>query len=248
MTGTVDPFADWDAAYVLGMLGAAQRREFELHLTTCDSCRAAVTELAGMPGILSVLGPEDAVALDAAPSEDRLRDQAHQPGVLRLRARNEARRRRRMRWRIGGLTAAVAALGIVGGILIGTAVISPTSQPAGSSQTASPSAQVPMAQVTPGVMTATLGVTAAAWGTRLDWTCHYVDGAWTGGGSAPSYALVVTDTSGHRTTVATWTASGPTAAGLTASTSIPESDIRSVDIRTVGSSTPLVQRTLAGGS
>lgn len=248
MTGTVDPFADWDAAYVLGMLGGAERREFELHLSTCDSCRAAVTELAGMPGILGILDADEAIALDALPSEERLRDQPHQPGAIQLRARNEVRRRRRMRWRISSLSAGMAALGIVGGILIGTAIVSPASQPSGSSQTASPSAQVPMSQVTPGVMTATLGVTAASWGTRLDWTCHYVDGAWTGGGSAPSYALVVTDTSGHRTTVATWTASGPTAADLTASTSIPVSDIRSVDIRTVGSTTPLVQRTLASDS
>ena len=38
-------YAEWDAAYVLGALSPAERREFEEHLDECEKCRAAVTEL-----------------------------------------------------------------------------------------------------------------------------------------------------------------------------------------------------------
>ncbi len=34
-----DEYALWDAAYVLGSLSCADRREFEEHLNTCASCR-----------------------------------------------------------------------------------------------------------------------------------------------------------------------------------------------------------------
>jgi len=70
-----DKFAQWDAAYVLGALSPAERREFEEHLATCPHCQAAVSELAGMPGLLAQVSPADAAMLsmavdnDAGPSE-----------------------------------------------------------------------------------------------------------------------------------------------------------------------------------
>ena len=45
----------WDAAYVLGSLSEVDRSEFEAHLGECASCRDAVTELSGMPALLSLL-------------------------------------------------------------------------------------------------------------------------------------------------------------------------------------------------
>ena len=39
-----DRHAHWDAAYVLGALSAAERQEYEDHLTSCPSCRDAVAE------------------------------------------------------------------------------------------------------------------------------------------------------------------------------------------------------------
>ncbi|NUU15630.1 anti-sigma factor family protein, partial [Curtobacterium pusillum] len=71
---TDDRYRDWDAAYVLGSLPTDERLEYERHLETCAACRAAVAELAGMPGLLGRLPAEDAVAIaepdgrrDAAP-------------------------------------------------------------------------------------------------------------------------------------------------------------------------------------
>ena len=57
-------YATWDAAYVLGSLSAADRREFEAHMATCADCREAVGELSGMPALLSRLDREDVVAID----------------------------------------------------------------------------------------------------------------------------------------------------------------------------------------
>jgi anti-sigma factor RsiW len=57
-------FAMDDAAYVLGSLSPAERKEFESHLPGCETCSLAVRNLAGLPGLLGRLdadvfdGPE----------------------------------------------------------------------------------------------------------------------------------------------------------------------------------------------
>jgi hypothetical protein len=64
--GDADPFAMWDAAYVLGSLDADERRQYEAHLSTCERCREAVAELGGMPALLGLLDPDAVAALDEA--------------------------------------------------------------------------------------------------------------------------------------------------------------------------------------
>ncbi|MDT5275507.1 MAG: hypothetical protein QOG95_2439, partial [Mycobacterium sp.] len=54
-----DKYAEWDAAYVLGSLSEMDKREFEAHLDECRSCWDAVTELSGMPALLSLLDLDD---------------------------------------------------------------------------------------------------------------------------------------------------------------------------------------------
>ncbi|HXO11477.1 MAG TPA: zf-HC2 domain-containing protein, partial [Mycobacterium sp.] len=54
-----DKYAEWDAAYVLGSLSETDRREFEAHLDECRTCWDAVTELSGMPALLSLLDLDD---------------------------------------------------------------------------------------------------------------------------------------------------------------------------------------------
>jgi len=57
-------YAMWDAAYVLGALSGADRREFEAHLGGCISCREAVTELTTTSPLLSLLDYEQVSAAD----------------------------------------------------------------------------------------------------------------------------------------------------------------------------------------
>ncbi|MFD6446895.1 zf-HC2 domain-containing protein [Promicromonospora sp. NPDC060204] len=61
--GGGDPYAEWDAAYVLGALSPSDRRAYERHLAECAACRAAVAELAGLPGLLGTISPAHAQAL-----------------------------------------------------------------------------------------------------------------------------------------------------------------------------------------
>ncbi|HEY0259186.1 MAG TPA: zf-HC2 domain-containing protein [Lacisediminihabitans sp.] len=244
MNDNVDPFRDWDSAYVLGALGSDDRRAFERHLATCPACAAAVAELAGLPGILGRLTADEAVAVDSAVRDERLRDGMHDPGRLQRLAASVRRRRRRVRAGLLGAGLGLAAILVVGGIVAGTGMQPTGTSIAGSTGHASRNA-LAMEQVQPGVMTAELTVSTKAWGTRLDWNCSYLaQGPWGQGDGSASYDLVITDRSGRQTTVATWTASGPGATGLAASTSVRASDIRSVDIRRTGSDTALVRTML----
>jgi hypothetical protein len=52
-----DPFAHFDAAYLLGALSPEDRAAFERHLGHCETCAAAVSELAGLPGLLASADP-----------------------------------------------------------------------------------------------------------------------------------------------------------------------------------------------
>ena len=56
--------AQWDAAYVLGSLSEKDGREFEAHLGECRACRDAVTELSGMPALLSLLDRDEVIDED----------------------------------------------------------------------------------------------------------------------------------------------------------------------------------------
>ena len=59
-----DRYAMWDAAYVLGSLSAAERREFETHMAHCPPCREAVADLSGVPALLSQLDRDEVAAID----------------------------------------------------------------------------------------------------------------------------------------------------------------------------------------
>jgi carotenoid cleavage dioxygenase-like enzyme len=58
-------YAIWDAAYVLGALSDADRREFEAHLAGCISCQEAVNELTAVSPLLSLLDYDQVVGADA---------------------------------------------------------------------------------------------------------------------------------------------------------------------------------------
>ena len=51
----------WDAAYVLDALSDTDRREFEMHLAGCNSCRQAVAELEAITPMLPLLDEERTV-------------------------------------------------------------------------------------------------------------------------------------------------------------------------------------------
>lgn len=244
MNDDVDPFRDWDSAYILGMLSPEDRRTFERHLSGCLPCTSAVAELTGLPGILSALTTSEATALESAPNDEHLRGEHHQPDLVQKLASSANRRRRRDRAGMVGLILGVAAVVAVGGIFVGTSITPATNLANPATTNDQSGTALAMTPVKPGVMTANLQVTTKPWGTRFDWNCDYLNADWTTSNGAPTYALVITDAGGNQTTVATWAAAGPGADGLVAITSLLTTDIKSVEIRTLGSITPLVRTEL----
>lgn len=242
---THEEFATWDAAYVLGALSPTDRRAYEAHLRECERCAEGLTELAGLPGILSRVPREDALALiaePAAPTADAavgetatIEPAAQGPGenVLPSLLHKARRRRARSRWLVAGLSAAAAAVLVGVGAFVLPAVLQP----------ATPTADIVMHQVEPSPLSADLRLTSEPWGTRIDSRCSYARVGADSGGHAWGYAMVVTDRAGKQYQVSTWTADEGTTATPVATTSVPVADIASVDIRSAGDGTVLLRST-----
>ena len=122
-----DPYRDWDAAYVLGSLGPVDRRAFEDHLRTCAECRAAVAELAGLPGLLRMVPPDEAAASGGAAGDDEVVE-------LTSLARAARRDRRRRSALLAGAAAALVLLAGVAGALLGRPAAAPVAAPSTSAQ------------------------------------------------------------------------------------------------------------------
>lgn len=243
MNENLDPFSDWDAAYVLGALSMDDRALFERHLVGCVSCAAAVAELAGIPGILTKLDTQSAVALMSSPEAGHLYDSGYEFGLLQKLARVGTVQQRRVRaMRTVGMVAASAVL-LVGGVAVGTALRPASNLVTNPLTNIAVGTPVVMSGVGANVMKADLWVTSKPWGTRIDWSSEY-GSTWKSGDGPQSYDLIVTDTAGVETTVATWIAAGAGAKGLAAASKIPTANIRSIDIRATGSPMPLVSGNL----
>jgi hypothetical protein len=194
--GHADPFAMWDAAYVLGSLDADERRQYEAHLSTCARCREAVAELGGMPALLALLDPDAVAALDEA-SPELPQPPSELLDSLLAKVSWRDRRRRRLSWTMAA-TAAAAAAAVVIALLVG---IHP-----GSSV---PSAAVPaatMTQVAPNSIAATVSLTSQGSGTRIDMTCTYPKESEDSDNSVDKLAMVVVGRDGSHAQLATWMA------------------------------------------
>ncbi|WP_431221074.1 anti-sigma factor family protein [Leifsonia xyli] len=237
---THDEFTTWDAAYVLGSLSPVERREFEAHLRECERCSEAVSELAGMPGILGRVDREQAFALleEDAPAATATPALVGEPGpspdVLPSLLHRARRRRMRDRWLVAGLSAVAAALLVGVSAFLLPGVLHPP---------AAPQAAVVMQQVEPSALTADLRLTAEPWGTRIDSTCRYAHVGAEPGAHSWTYAMVVTDRAGTQHTISTWTADEGTTALPVATTSVPVAEIAAVDIRSAGDGTVLLRST-----
>ncbi|WP_315097961.1 zf-HC2 domain-containing protein [uncultured Cellulomonas sp.] len=225
-----DPFRDWDAAYVLGSLGPADRRAFEDHLRTCAACRAAVTELAGLPALLRMVPADEAATLGGEPDD----------GVVELAAvaRSVHRTRRRRMVSAVGAAAALLLLGGVAGVLLDRPVGAPVAAPSASAQVTA----LRLEPVGRTDVTANLTLQETGWGTRIDWECRYPSQVVPYGAGA-IYELVLVGRDGTSTVVATWSASSAQARGLGASSSIATDTIERVEIRVEGSDDPLAAAT-----
>jgi hypothetical protein len=218
----------WDAAYVLGALSRRDRRTYEEFLAANPERAAALTELAGMPGILKLLSRSEAVALTEhagdAPAD-----------LMPSLASAAVQRRQRTRVSLAAAGIAAAATIAVAAGSFGATVFPRPGSPADHA------ALQAMRPTSKGGINAAVAVTEKNWGTRLDWTCEYVKD-WAK--AASSYDIVVTTDDGFESSVGTWTPAKDHSDGLAASTAIPTAKIRTVDIRVSGTHEPLAIRAM----
>jgi predicted anti-sigma-YlaC factor YlaD len=216
-----DEYSEWDAAYVLGALSVSDRREFDLHLSTCRSCRQSVNQLAPLPGMLAAV-PAPGVRAARPEAASRTDAVASAPRVRTARAERVRRRKRKGRM--------LLAAGVLGVMLLGGGAGYAIIMHAGNSVAASESLHLePVARS--GVR-ADLSITAMAAGTRLDWSCSYPPGVPLGHG----YELTVIDADGVRTVVSTWVGDGRShTTGLSATTATPADEITRIELSAAGS-------------
>jgi hypothetical protein len=262
----VDQYAEWDAAYVLGALSPSDRRSYERHLAECPACRAAVAELAGMPGLLSTLTAAHAEALVAdspetaeLPDGDAPARSGVGPGdlapVIPLASLARAARRSRARRRTLGAVAASALVvaGAVGGSVFadrgpfGSPDVGGTTPP---SATLADARTIELRPVNGADMRAEVTATPTDYGTKLEWRCHYPrkPGEQTDNGYVPpepiEYELVLVGQDGGRTVAATWSWSGGVEPDLDASSAVPLTDMDRIEIRFDGEDEALATATL----
>ncbi|WP_309114290.1 zf-HC2 domain-containing protein [Saccharothrix sp.] len=216
MSGPVDPYRDWGAAYVLGSLAPAQRREFEAHLGGCPECAGDVAALAGVPGLLSAVPRDRAVALLEP-------EPAGEPSVL---AGLLAVERSRRRWARLATAAAVVIAALVGAAV--TVLLRPLPPPV----VAVPP-DVVMQQTVPSPVTASVRLVDEPWGTRIEVRCSYAVPASGPPPPAFAYALYVVDEQGSAVEVATWTAGPGSTTRPVATTKLGRSDVTAIEIRLV---------------
>jgi anti-sigma factor RsiW len=225
-------YATWDAAYVLGSLSPTDRREYEAHLSVCPPCNQAVSELSGMPALLSKLDGDTVAAMGST-----LEPVDVVPNLLpSLLSEVQHQRRRRVRmvtWTSGAAAAVLLAVGL----FISISWQHPTSS---TPPQASVSA-LPMAQVGTNALASTVAISNKQWGTYIDLSCVCL---------APvtahhdKLAMVVVGRDGAHTQLATWVADPGHTANPAGSISTPVEQIAAVQIVSADTGQVLLQRSL----
>ncbi|MFX0574222.1 zf-HC2 domain-containing protein [Nocardia nepalensis] len=167
MTDIADDYSTWDAPYVLGSLTRTERREYEEHLAGCPVCRAAVSDIAGLPGLLAMVEPDTALAMIEPPEVPA--SEPVPPAQLLPRLADAAeRRRRRSRWASVGaaIAAAAAAVAIAVPVVTSVTAVDQTS-------TEQVVAERSMQAIKPNPVTASFKVVRADGKTRIVMTCSY---------------------------------------------------------------------------
>lgn len=229
-----DPYAMWDAAYVLGSLSAAERREYEAHLARCTACREGVADLSGVPALLSRLDRDEVAAINDPAAHSVSATPEMSPDLLTpllAKVRWRRRRTRIVTWVASSAAAVVLTIGVFLGVQ-GYAS-SPSQQVTASSE--------PMAQVGTTLLTSTVQLSSEHWGTSINLRCVCL---------APinahhdTLAMVVVGRDGSHTRLATWVAEPGHTATPAGSISTPVDQIAAVQVVAADSGQVLLQRSL----
>jgi len=224
-----DRYATWDAAYVLGALSPEDRREFEEHLAGCSTCQAAISEVAGMPGLLAAVAPEDAAMWSEAPKPGA--DMAP-PDTLLPKMITEIRsRRRRALTALVGVAAALVLL--LSGVALGRALPGP------------PPDRVAFSPVEASSMTAVADLVPVPGGTDIRLECQYGERSDpTGTAAYADYSIYVVDGRNRAEDVKDWSAKPNKVMRPQGHTSLSVSKIKRIEVRRSDTGQTVLQATL----
>lgn len=197
-----------DAPYVLGSLSPVDRQNFERHLAGCPKCQAAVSRLAGLPGLLATTSPAD-VGVTTAPVPDTLL-----PRLLTTVTRE------RRRWvAFSGLAGAAAAAAIA-------VIVALTVRPSTAAPEALP-APVQMQALVAAPLDVSVQLTDKQWGTSVVVHCAYGGPHQAGIG----YQLVAFDPAGKPQTLGWWGSVAGSASTVTTASSLHLKDISRLEVQ-----------------
>ena len=182
----VDRYREWDAAYVLGSLSPDERAEFEQHLAGCERCRAAVGELAGMPGLLAQVPAAEAWGLTDEPLPTPTTTPTPPPAaptVVELPQRSGPRW-----WQVAAAAVLVAVLGGLGGYGVRALVERDEAQ------------RLAFSAVVPSPLTAVVDLAPVNGGTDVRVECQYAEAT-----EGEAYSVWVVDAAGRGSEVKPWT-------------------------------------------
>jgi hypothetical protein len=212
-----DPFIDYDAAYVMGALDPPDRRAYEAHLATCPRCSAAVSELAGMPGLLAQLDTAQVLAPREIP------DPVPDTLLPRMALTVKRERRRRRAWT--GLVGTAAAACLITGIVLATGAVHDSN----NKQDIASGSHAPvlsMSKLMDVPVTASVQLDSVGWGTRIGMECTYETDPTT---EPRTYRLVVVPRDGGAVQqVAQWSALPGKTVTLDGSTDLKPDQIQDV--------------------
>jgi len=226
-------YAMWDAAYVLGSLSAADRREFEAHMAGCPACREAVGELSGVPALLSQLDREVVAGLDKMGEPGPVPEPSPELLPSLLAAVRWRRRRTRLTTWVASAAAAVV-LGLGGFVGIQGHFSTPPPQQATV-------AEQPMSQVGTHLLTSTMSVSSQHWGTSINLKCVCLAPP---DANHDRLAMVVVGHDGSKTRLATWVAIPGHTATPSGSISTPVHQIAAVQVVSADTGQVLLQHSL----
>jgi RNA polymerase sigma-70 factor (ECF subfamily) len=222
-----DVYADWDAAYVLGSLSVQQRHAYEEHLAECADCRAAVSELAGMPGLLSQLPVAEAMALNDHGAGGP-QDTSPVPPSIASMSPPQTRNWTRV------IVAASIALALLIGALAGYAIRAATESPDNalpqSSTSRSADLRVAFIPVNKSQLIAVADLIPNSGGTTVQVQCQHAGAPGSGYGNGVTYSLWAVDTNGERHRGDSWTAVDGQLITSNSQFDVPLSKIRSLQI------------------
>src|SRR5689334_3963988 len=204
--------------YVLGAIDPAERAQVDEHLSSCQDCREELASLAGLPAMLRKVPVVEAERL-AAPEQDPELAGVPSAEMLTSLIGRTTNVRRIHRWRTVAAAAAVAVVALGGGAFVANALQSPGAQAPGSS---APSWH----QTSGGGPVAGAHLTVRyrdePWGTQMEVNV-------TGLQPGSVCQFQVTDATGGKSMVGSWTAWSGTA-WYPASTWLGEQELRSFQV------------------